>query len=358
VHLNRLLTGHTIEHTALEGRSLRLVESTYKGRVTERTLVVSGGTRAPRVDASSYRSAQHTAFDIDPIVVRPETGADRLGKKLGLNLEADVGDTSIDARYYFATDTKPEIVKDLFSDLALRGALVAALGKFDAVIIGPPGGTVAGAATTNPSRLTLHDAERVRALEDLAGALPEIRVRPLKHPILRASVQLAALLVLQGCILGGVFLTTSAGSLDGPLVFLPVLIGLAAALVLMWTVLLFAFRRRVNGFRPWLTMSLISLVALPFLAVGIANHLNTELDTTRPSRYDVTVLDYRPKINKKQSGFLRVLGLPASVIPLETGGAVEIDPRWMPRPPCKRLALHVAPGYFGNPWVSKTACLP
>lgn len=356
MHLSRLQTGTTVEQTEHGGRSFRLVESKYKGQVNARSLVISGGPHAARVEAPTYRSASPRVFEIDPILVRPETGSDRLGKKLGLNLEAQLGDASLDARYYFETDTRPEVVKDLFSDPPLRGALLAVLAKYDAVIIGPPGGTVAGVTTKAPTQFSLRDAERVRVLEELAAALPDLRARAPGHPFTRVVLQVVAMMLCQAAVLAGIFTTTAAGSLDGPIILWPALIGIAAALLLIFSVLLLAFRRRANGFLPWLITSLVTLVSLPFLAVGLTNHLNAELDPNKPKRYEVTVLDYRPRIKKKQSGMLRVLGLPATVMALEPGGAVEIDPRWMPRPPCKRLSLEIGQGYFGNPWVAKSTC--
>ena len=35
----------------------------------------------------------------------------------------------------------------------------------------------------------------------------------------------------------------------------------------------------------------------------------------------------------------------------------EVNYRVMPNPPCKRLELFIAPGRFGNPWVSHVKCL-
>lgn len=358
MHLTRLQNGKIIAQTSLGERAFRLLESKHKSQVTSRSLVVSGGSHTPRVGATSYRALHQTAFEIDPIVVRTETGADRLGKKLGLNLEPQLGDASLDARYYFETDTKPEVVVDLFSDPALRFALLAALTKFDAVVLGPPGGAIAGVMTRSPTRLTLSDAARLKALEDLAAALPVIQARPPKRPLARVAPQMIAVTVLQACIMAGVFSSIGSPYLVEPLVLVPVLLGIAIAVVLVVPVLLLLFRRRANGFRPWIVTSLLSLVAMPFLSVGIYNRLNSALDEASPKRHEVTVLAYRPHINKKQKGLLRVLGLPASVAELEPGGAAEIHHRWMPGSSCKRLAIDIAPGHFGNPWVSHVACLP
>jgi hypothetical protein len=357
VHLTRLQTGRTIAQTSLGERTFRLVESKHKSQITARSLVVSGGSHTPRVDATSYRSAESKVFDIDPIVVRQETASDRIGKKLGLNLEAQLGDASIDARYYFETDTRPDVVVELFSDPALRFALLSALAKFDAVVVAPPGGTVAGVMTRSPSRFTLSDAGRLQRLEELAAALPAIRSRPPKAVLARVAPQVIAMVTLQACIMAGVFLTTGSRYLAGPMMLAPVGIGVVVAVLLAFTVLLFAFRRRANGFAPWLATSFVSLIAMPFLSVGLVNRLNVALDEARPTRHEVTVLAYKPHINKKQTGLLRVLGLPATVMELDPGGAVEIEHRWMPDRSCKRVALDIAPGYFGNPWVSEVACV-
>lgn len=355
IHLNRLQTGKSVASIEREGRSFRLLESKHKNSVVARAVVVAGGPHSPRVDAASYRDASERSFDIDPIVVRRETGSDRLGKKLGLNVEALIGDPVIDDRYYFETDTKADVVRDLFADPALRAALVEAAALFDAVVIGPPGGVVAG---VRESPLSLKDDMRVGALERLAGALPLVRARPPKSPFARIAPMVVGSTGIQIGIAGGTIWTSQCGALADPVVAVPILLAIAATAALAFTVLLLIFRGRPNGFRPWIMTSGFSMVTLAGLGVGLYNDLNLRLDPAQPKRYEATVVFYRPYKNKKQSGLLQVKGLPTSLVtPEGANGVQEIKHSLMPNPDCKRLELYIAPGYFGNPWVSRVRCM-
>lgn len=356
IHLNRIQTAKDVASIEHEGRSFRLLEHRHKSSVTARTIVVSGGSHTPRVDAAGYRGAAERTFDIDPIVVRKETAADRFGKKLGLNVEALIGDGAIDDAYYFETDTAREVVRDLFSDPALRAALVEALGHADAVIIGPPGGVVAG--MKDGGGLTLKDEDRLRALARLAGALPAIRARPPKSPFAQVAPMIVTSLAIQIGVGVGVVWTHGCRPLLGAVVALPMLLGVVAAAVLAFTVLLLAFRGRANGFRPWIMSSGFLVVGVNGAAVGLYNDLNERLDHVAPKQYEATVVAYRPYKKKKQDGLLQVKGLPSSLVtPTGANGAQEIAYSLMPDPTCKKLELRVAPGYFGNPWVSAVRCM-
>lgn len=353
-HLGRVSTGKVAASIQRDGRSYSLLENKHKNRVVARSIVVAGGSHAPRMHGASYRSMGEQCFDIDPIVVRSETDGDRFGKKLGLNVEALVGDPAIDERFYFETDTKPDVVRDLFSDPVLRASLVEALGLFEAVVIGPPRGVVAG---VRGGALRLDDEARLQALHRLAGALPAIRVRAQKSQLARMAPQIFGSLLLQMGIGGGVFWSMSSRALVSPVVLVPLLLAITLALVLSFTVLLLIFRGRNSGFGPWLRTSLFLTVALGGLGVGLYNDLNHRMDPSTPVRYEVSVVRYRPHIKKKQSALLEVKGLPDSLVSgAGPGGVQEIDASWMPRADCKALELHVAPGHFGNPWVSKVSC--
>jgi hypothetical protein len=362
--LQRIAGGSVVEEREFEGRRVRLLQSKHKSSVVARCVVVAGGPHTPRVEGASYRGVNERTFDIDPILVRPETGADRFGKALGLNLEASLGADEIDRKFYFETDTRPEIVRDLFADPALRDALLRNLERGDDVVIGPPGGAVAVVRSEGPTTLELRDDVLV-PLVRLAGALPLVRARPPKSMFAHALPMLGLSMAIQLGVMPAVFVGTSSNGLSGSLVFRPILVGVAAAVVLAFTVFLALFRKRANGFRPWIITSIGTAIAFSGIGVALANYLNEELDTAKPRVYEALVVQYRTKIKKKQSGLLLVRGLPASLVEPGAGGAQEIDYRFMPpndrvfpNPSCRKLALSIAPGRFGNPWVAGSRCLP
>jgi hypothetical protein len=356
LHLRRLQAARDVGGTLVEGRAIRLVEHRYKGRVVARALIASGGPHSPRIDVAMYRSGSERTFEIHPIVIRPESAADRVGKQLGLNVEAALGRPSLDDAFSFETATKPDLVRELFSDPTLCAVLAEAMEAFDAVVIGPPKGTVAGLVSRSPERLTSSDERRLSVLVRLSGALPAMRVRPPKSLFSQVMPVIVGAIVVEGSMFGAIAATLAADPIGGPVVVGPAAAGVALALLFACTVLLLLFRGMSNGFRPWLVTSLAALPVVSAVSVALYNQLNEALDADAPRTYEAAVFEYRPK-RGKQSGVLRVRGLPARIVEPDARGLQSIGSKFMPGATCKRVAFTIGNGRFDSPWVIRTRCV-
>ncbi len=106
------------------GRPLRAFGARpNKGRNVVVGLGASAGVGV--VAGSPFRGAARPALDVLPhFVLREETGFDRLGKRLGLNLEVQTGDAGFDARVYVeGAGAREEVAAVLSDERVRRGAL-------------------------------------------------------------------------------------------------------------------------------------------------------------------------------------------------------------------------------------------
>lgn len=329
----------------------------YKGKLQLVALAVDepGQARDARAaEGRGYRVGRE-ALTIEPMLLRRETRRDRVGKRLGLNVEPQTGDAAFDAQVYLETETPERDVRRLFASPALRAAVLAALDVFPVLVLGAEAGLVVGARrTSSEAELDVHmQRRRVPALAAVVRALPPelafaSRGVPASSRALLTGTSIAAA-VLFG--VGVVSLDRSRAISDALVV--PALAGLG----LVWSTAFLAMRARVrgrpDGLRTFLTVALAGGAAMASLFAGLGSLANEKLDRNAPTSHVVRVVRYDAPRGKSK-GKLVVAGLPP-----EAGGRgaeTSLPARLMPAPYCVHLELRMAPGWLGRPWLVDAHC--
>jgi hypothetical protein len=224
-------------------------------------------------------SAKPVISGVARVLVRLQTGNDRLGLRLGLNRAVTVGDPAFDAGVYLeSNDPVPEL-QALFAQPAVRGALlrVLALG-FAGVTIEASGPSLTLVGRNPAAGLYQLFPQAGYELEAMAEALPAIAPRPSPAGELWQTTALIAAYVGGVFLIGaGVAMRQAHETIDETPWQVGGAIGLSLAVVVM-AVAWIALRGTWHGLRSFVAIGLSSIVGLPVAGGGAAHFLDVELD--------------------------------------------------------------------------------
>jgi hypothetical protein len=237
--------------------------------------------------ASAYRASPRAHVAVRPaIVLRRETGADRFGKRVGLNREVQLGDAGFDAAVYIETDSPEDDVQRTLADEALRGVVRALLDAETTRVELDP----AGLSAVSPVRGGAIDVATFEStaaqLAQAAAALPLFDA----GRVTKARSQVGVVVTMVVLFLAWPFAMGLMGR--GPIDRGATLVGLAGGLAL-WAVLTFALAMVVRGksdsLRRLGMLAGPSLLCIPMTTYGAVVWANRELDTSPPVDHPTTV---------------------------------------------------------------------
>jgi hypothetical protein len=235
-------------------------------------------------------SAKPVISGVARVLVRGQTGTDRLGLRLGLNRAVTTGDPAFDAGVYLeSSDPVPEL-QALFAQPVVRGALqrVLALG-FTSVTIDAFGPSLTLLATNPAAGLYQRFPHAAYELEAMAEALPAIapRTAPTGSWWQGATPVVA---FVATAILGasGAGMAQTHPTIDGTPWEVGGIIGLSAAVVGMAVTWLMV-RGTWHGLRTFVAVSATLLIGLQGLCGGGAHLLDVELDDAKVTVHPTTV---------------------------------------------------------------------
>jgi hypothetical protein len=157
------------------GRSLS-VKYTPGGKNTPPSLRITANVdeTSETVSFGAYREQGRAQLDMRPaILLRPETGTDRLGKRLGLNREVQIGDPELDALVYVETDAPDEDVQRTLADDRVRRGVRDLLASGASRIQLDPEGLSAVRVLRRGTPFGAADLDRTAALlAEAASAMP------------------------------------------------------------------------------------------------------------------------------------------------------------------------------------------
>ncbi|HEU4406867.1 MAG TPA: hypothetical protein VFS43_16490 [Polyangiaceae bacterium] len=172
------------------GRRLRAFGARpNKGRNVVVGIGVAAGAKAAPGVAFAGGTARQPLEKLPHVTLRQETGFDRLGKQLKVNLEIETGDAEFDRRVYVEGEGPREDVAALLSDRRVRGGALALLDGGCMQITFAEGEHLVAALwpAQLPAALT---PESLRASAEsllaIADGLPPLRSREAGAPFLRA----------------------------------------------------------------------------------------------------------------------------------------------------------------------------
>jgi hypothetical protein len=258
------------------------------------TTVVDEETRDPGDAVGAYREDPRPRVVGRPtILLRKETGVDRLGKQLGINREVQTGDDAFDAGVYLETEGADDDVKKVLADERVRRATVELLDLgYDRLIINHEGPTLAAVqARASAQVMSAEVFDKTTALlSTIAGALPRfegVATSPSRTSVVAASL-LVPVAVFTVALIGAAFCENAwrpigngaerAGLFFGFLAWMPVmaLIG-------------YLLRGHSDSFRNWLFSFFFLLGGLPIGGIDVVVALNGKLDTSPLTQHPTEV---------------------------------------------------------------------
>jgi len=316
----------------------------------------SGGM--PSAAANPFRERPGAPMDLDyvrPVLLRIETGQDRIGKALLINREAQTGDQPFDDRVYIETDAPSSLVEALLGQPEVRSRVLRWLNEgWSAVRFFDATDTVA--LVVNPATQAHFDPGRVHAdfqeMESLRDDLPKVTHRMLRRPPRTLATWTTVLTIV--ILVVGWALALLASNVWSPLetnvylICITVGFGLWMASVPMLGLLL---RGRSDSFRKLVTNVALLLVGGPPMVVGIALALNGALDGAEPVEHRVEVLKMWVTSGKSTSYHVKVRHWEPGEKPLKlrVSESTYRDLRTTGGSP-DRATVVVYPGLFGWTW--------
>lgn len=287
------------------------------GRSSPRTLEVA--LSGPRDPAAA------------PILLRPESRMDRLGKRLGLNREVQIGERTFDEAVYIESDAPDEAVRSLLGDEGRRRAVIAILGAgySQIEVHGLRGLLAASRFGPDESHYASRTVEQVAAaLAGLAAGLPE-RVVPtvpgrVSGPaVLKGLALVVGVLVL--CVLGFGALGIAAAARDAfrPLddawyqVAVPAGFGVLVALLPAAAIVL---RGKSDSFRSFVVAAAVGAYVVPCYTAAALLVVNGVLDVSKPVRRPARVTRRWQTTGKGTHLHLEIQ------LPWRRGELLELDP--------------------------------
>jgi hypothetical protein len=258
-------------------------------RITARVDEVSDSAAA-----GAYRTTGRAIARTRPAMsLRAETGADRLGKRVGIDREVQTGDAAFDAAVYIESDAPDEDVRAALADARVRRAVRELLAAGEArVELDPEGLTSVHNLDAARTPIAEADLDRITALlSEAASALPLFLAGRARPRALHGAVE-------AGAIVAGLALFCAmqwlgpAAPIDPEARLLGLGGGLAIALLVVPAIGL-AVRGRWDSASRFVCFSITALLVLPMgLYTGLccANEL---LDDSPPVRHTARVVHVR-----------------------------------------------------------------
>ena len=262
--------------------------------------------------------AQGEARGGPAILLRREGLLDRIGKRLGLNREVQIGDALFDRAVYIESDAPDGVVRWLLDHPGRRGAVLAILAAGFSELRVHEDGSLLSALRSRPGPAHLQaDTIRTvaRSLALLAPAIPASEAPGAgEGPPGRARANAVALAILGGLvlILGApglmIVLRDAYPPVTGDLyeVALPVAGGLYLAAVI---VLGLVVRGHSDSLRVFLLLAGVLLFLLPCYTVSAFVGINGALDGATPARHPSRILERSVTHGKNPTCHLRFAGL-------------------------------------------------
>lgn len=269
---------------ALTGKTLRVERS---GVALELTWT-PGGRNRPSTLAARVAGAAAAP----PVILRRETGFDRLGKRLGISREFVTGDLDFDRELYLESDADEMVLLQLSGNPALRDAARALIclhgyGRLEF----SPQGLAAVASPPLPAQFTAAGFEpAAAALATVARALPGFAPQQLRVPAPWLTIAAMAGVIAFDA-LGVAVMAVSWAQwplLDGWPSGVGALAGLLAVPFQILALIPF-LRGRATSFRNFAIAAGISLIGLPLLGAGLVVGANGALDRSAPTVHATTV---------------------------------------------------------------------
>jgi hypothetical protein len=262
-----------------------------------------------------------------PVLLRAEGGLDRLGKRLGLNREVQIGDAPFDRAVYIETDAPDEAVRGLLGDEARRRAVIEILGAGFSVIHVHTGGARVSASRPRPGAVHLASETVRRVAQSLALLAPAVPApvvpadgsSPKRRPVLAAAfvvLFLAGLVAFFGAPMGMLAIRDACTPLTDDVYYAALDVAGALFLAALPMVAL-AVRGHSDSLRTFVVAALALLYALPFYTMGTFLGLNAGLDGSRPARHPSRVLEQWVTHGKQAGNHLRFAALRRGEEPIE-----------------------------------------
>jgi hypothetical protein len=284
--------------------------TTHKGAPTGFVLMtpIDESARDPSEAVGLYRSDPRRQVAGRPrVLVRRETGRDRLGKRLRINREVQTGDAAFDAAMYLESDAPDEHVRAVLADERVRRAALELLQMgYREVVVNDGGNALTARFATNRPDLQHPDAIR-RACEHmrvLSGGLPVFTMPARRSPVWwrgALTVTFAVLAPVVGLV-AILWTRPKYMPLDGTATATGVLLGLGA-LALLLLPLAALVRGRSASFRAFLLCFGLLLFGLPMLGAGLAVGLNGALDEAPPTEHRAEVVRKRSVRGKNSTTY-------------------------------------------------------
>ena len=260
----------------------------YKSTPASLTVITPVDETAEAAPGGAYRESGRAHVAVRPrIVFRPESVADRLAHRLGVNREVKTGDAAFDGAVYIVTDSPEEDVQRTLASPELREAVRALLAAgathvqlnfegLTAMLVGPP----PYADRFEPI---------AKGLAQAAGALPLFQPGTAPRGPSVIGLVIASLTGLFTMVSVPVVALTQARP---PLAGSPVLVGVGSGLAL-WTLATLAARWRLRGRSTSLALILIfaiwGLFVFPAGTYWAVCWANQALDTSPAVDHPTTV---------------------------------------------------------------------
>ena len=325
-----------------QGFALDAISACVEGALTH-------GQPPHHARAMSPLSIPYTA----PILLRAETSMDRLGKRLGLNREAQTGDDAFDAQIYIETDAPDALVRATLQDAELRQSVQALMRLgFGRVTLFEPRAMIHARqhpiqTSSGQALLALHPQVQ-RLLTSMTGRLPHVQL----PQGARAPMNLAELLWF-GLLLSAVAVAIIFGVrytqhpvLGDELMWTSLGVGTLAWLVAL-PALVLALRGRSTSFRLFVMWALLLLPLMPLGSSLGARWINASLDPHPTQVHQVQVLRKWRSGKNNTSCNVELRGHRE-----QRQDSLQIECAIYKRLSVgQRVPLRVGPGRLGQPWI-------
>lgn len=293
------------------------------------------------------------------ILLRREGRLDRLGKRLWLNREVQVGEPDFDRAVYIESSAPDEVVRSVLGDPTRRRAVLDVLGAgFAQVrILGP--GSVVSASWPTPATLPLDSAvvrEVARCLAVIAPAVPRREPPADAVPlgatgVLRVVGTIVLVLAAVAGFAGAPGLTMTLGKAYPTLTSDLQHVALAVAgglFLLALPVVGLAVRGRSESLRYFVLVAVLLLYLLPFYTVSAFLGINAAFDGSASARRASRVMDRWITRGKGSALHVRLAGLQRGDDPIE----MEIDAdTYAKLEPNAAVVVTTGEGALGWEWI-------
>ncbi len=292
------------------------------------------------------------------VTFRKERPIDGFGKRIGLNVEHETGDSAFDSEVYIESDAATADLEALLADTASRQAVhqILGLGYLRVELFrGTPAVSAMLQSPSGPNVATIPQlAERLAVIADNLPAFDG-------SPVGRAVPLRAAIASIVGVLGGfGAFVFAALGATHwrviapGAMVECG-LLGLAGWLAVS-VVAFFLLRGKSDALRTFSVVLFSGLFGLPALGVGTGATLNGKLDTAPPTAHDARITKRYTTTSKNNTTYhleveswrpdttsIEVTVPPPVYGPTNVGGLIRIQTR---------------PGWLGWEWVTAVQPAP